>query len=66
MIGIILAFPTMKNKILNPDKAKPRVIVGRKATGPDISGQPGCRSRKWKNRTTVALSNGNPVFYLVF
>jgi hypothetical protein len=44
MVGTIFAFSTIKNKILNPDKAKPRVIVGRKATGPDLSGQPGCRS----------------------
>jgi hypothetical protein len=35
-IGTIFAFSTVKNRILNLDKAKPRVIVGRKATGPDL------------------------------
>ena len=35
MIGILFAFQIGNNKIKS-DKAKPRVIVGRKATGPDL------------------------------
>jgi len=43
-------------------KAKPRAIVGRKATDPEpVEGSPGCRSRNKRNRVNVAKTR-NPVF----
>jgi len=43
-------------------KAKPRAIVGRKATDPEpVEGSPGCRSRNKRNRVHVAKTR-NPVF----
>ena len=46
------------------DKAKPRVIVGRKATDPRALGPPGCRSEIKEPDYRGFIQNGNPVFIL--
>jgi hypothetical protein len=46
------------------DKAKPRVIVGRKATDPRALGPPGCRSKTKGPDYRGFIQKGNPVFIL--
>ena len=46
------------------DKAKLRVIGGRKATGPEnIEGSPGCRIREKTGSPVAHMLKGNPVFF---
>jgi|GEM_PF-7041881 len=57
--GIEIAFNILRKTKTNiADKAKPRVIVGRKATGPDFSGLPGCRSKRNFSGPVVYIEAG--------
>jgi hypothetical protein len=58
---LICIFGTIRIK---PDKAKPQVIVGRKATDPRFLREPGCGIRKKEPDCCGSNRIGHPVFNL--